>query len=53
MLGETGAGKTTFATFMARHNKGCCYYVLEDSVENIAKRYAMKYAGITTEEYNN
>lgn len=53
LLGETGAGKTTFATFMARHNKGCCYYVLEDSVENIAKRYAMKYAGITTEEYNN
>lgn len=53
LLWETGAGKTTFATFMARKNKDCCYYVLEDSVENIAMRYAMKYAGITTEEYNN
>lgn len=49
---ETGAGKTTFATFMARKNKNCCYYVLEDKVENIAMRYAIKYAGITKEEYN-
>lgn len=53
LLWETGAWKTTFATFMARKNKWCCYYVLEDSVENIAMRYAMKYAGITTNEYNN
>ena len=49
---ETWAWKTTFATFMARKNKNCCYYVLEDRVENIAMRYAMKYAGITKEEYN-
>ena len=49
---ETWAWKTTFATFMARKNKNCCYYVLEDKVENIAMRYAMKYAGITKEEYN-
>jgi hypothetical protein len=37
---------------MARKNKNCCYYVLEDKVENIAMRFAMKYAGITKEEYN-
>ena len=49
---ETWAWKTTFATFMARKNKNSCYYVLEDKVENIAMRYAMKYAGITKEEYN-
>lgn len=49
---ETWAWKTTFATFMARKNQNCCYYVLEDRVENIAMRYAMKYAGITKEEYN-
>lgn len=49
---ETWAWKTTFATFMARKNKNCCYYVLEDKVENIAMRYAMKYAGITKEELN-
>lgn len=49
---ETWAWKTTFATFMARQNKNCCYYVLEDKVENIAMRYAMKYAGITKKEYN-
>lgn len=49
---ETWAWKTTFATFMARMNKNCCYYVLEDKVENIAMRYAMKYAGITKKEYN-
>ena len=52
LLWETWAGKTTFATFMARKNKNSCYYVLEDSVENIASRYAMKRAGITMEEYN-
>ena len=52
LLGETWAGKTTFATFMARKNKGCCYYVLEDKVENIASRYAMKRAWITKEQYN-
>lgn len=52
LLGETWAWKTTFATFMARQNKGCCYYVLEDKVENIAMRYAMKRAGITKHEYN-
>ena len=52
LLGETWAGKTTFATFMARKNKGCCYYVLEDKVENIASRYAMKRAWITVEQYN-
>ena len=49
---ETWAWKTTFATFMARKNKNCCYYVLEDKVENIAMRYAIKYAGITKQEYN-
>ena len=52
LLGETWAGKTTFATFMARKNKGCCYYVLEDKVENIASRYAMKRTWITVEQYN-
>lgn len=52
LLGETGAGKTTFATFMARKNKGCCYFVLEDTVENIAARYAMKRAWITVDQYN-
>lgn len=52
LLWETWAGKTTFATFMARQNKNSCYFVLEDSVENIATRYAMKRAGITMEEYN-
>ena len=50
---ETWAWKTTFATFMARKNDKCCYYVLEDKVENIAMRYAMKYANITKEEFNN
>ena len=49
---ETWAWKTTFATFMARQNKNCCYYVLEDKVENIALRYALKYAGISKTEYN-
>ena len=52
LLGETGAWKTTFATFMARQNKWCCYYVLEDSVENIARRFALKKAWITKEEFN-
>ena len=52
LCGETWAWKTTFATFMARKNKDSCYYVLEDSVENIAKRYAIKRAWITREEYN-
>ena len=33
-------------------NKGSCYYVLEDSVENIASRYAMKRAWITVDQYN-
>ena len=37
---------------MARKNKDSCYFVLEDSVENIAMRYAMKRAWITMEEYN-
>ena len=52
LLGETGAWKTTFATFVARMNKNSCYYVLEDSVENIASRYAMKRAWITVDQYN-
>lgn len=52
LLGETWAWKTTFATFMARQNKWCCYYVLEDSVENIARRYALKRAWITKAEFN-
>ena len=52
LLGETWAWKTTFATFVARMNKNSCYYVLEDSVENIASRYAMKRAWITVDEYN-
>lgn len=52
LLGETWAWKTTFATFVARKNKGACYYVLEDSVENIASRYAMKRAWITVDQYN-
>ena len=50
---ETGAWKTTFATFMARNNPKSCYYVLEDSFENIASRYAIKRAWITKEELNN
>lgn len=52
LLWETWAWKTTFATFIARKNKWCCYYVLEDSVENIASRYAMKQARISIEQYN-
>lgn len=50
---ETGAGKTTFATFMARKNKDSYYFVLEDTMGNIAKRYALKRAGITKKELNN
>jgi hypothetical protein len=38
---------------MARMNNNCCYYVLEDKVENIAMRFAIKYAGITKQELNN
>ena len=49
---ETGKGKTTFANFMARKNPTSCYYVLEDTVENIARRYATRYSWITLEEYN-
>ena len=52
LLWETWAWKTTFATFMARHNAKSCYYVLEDKVENITMRYAMKRAWITKHEYN-
>lgn len=49
---ETWAWKTTFATFMARYNLKSCYYVLEDKVENIASRYAIKRAWITKSELN-
>lgn len=49
---ETWAGKTTFATFMARQNKDSCYFVLEDSMDNIARRYALKWAWITKQELN-
>ena len=49
---ETWAWKTTFATFMARKNKESCYFVLEDSLENIARRYALKRAWITKAELN-
>ena len=52
LLWETWAWKTTFSTFMARHNKNSVYYVLEDKKENIIKRYALKYAHITKEELN-
>lgn len=52
LLWETGKGKTTFANFMARKNPTSCYYVLEDTVENIARRYATRYSWITLEEYN-
>ena len=52
LLWETGAGKTTFSTFMARHNKNSVYYVLEDKKENIIRRYALRYAHITKEELN-
>lgn len=37
---------------MARKNPTSCYYVLEDTVENIARRYATRYSWITLEEYN-
>lgn len=50
---ETWAGKTTFATFMARKNPDSYYFVLEDKMENIAKRYALKRAWITKKELNN
>ena len=50
---ETWAGKTTFATFMARKNPKSYYFVLEDSMENIGKRYALKRAWITKKELNN
>lgn len=49
---ETWAWKTTFATFIARKNKNSCYFVLEDSLENIARRYALKRAWITKQELN-
>ena len=49
---ETWAWKTSFSTFMARHNKSSVYYVLEDKRENIVKRYALRYAGISKEELN-
>ena len=52
LLWETWAGKTTFSTFIARHNKNSVYYVLEDKKENIIKRYALKYAHISKEELN-
>ena len=52
LLWETWAWKTTFSTFMARHNKNSVYYVLEDKKENIIKRYALKYAHISKEELN-
>ena len=52
LLWETWAGKTTFSTFMARHNKNSVYYVLEDKKENIIRRYALRYAHITKEELN-
>lgn len=50
---ETWAGKTTFATFMARKNPKSYYFVLEDTMPNIAKRYALKRAWITKKELNN
>lgn len=50
---ETWAWKTTFATFMARKNPNSCYFVLEDNMENIAKRYAIRWAWITRDELNN
>lgn len=49
---ETWAGKTTFATFMARKNPNSCYFVLEDTMANIAKRYAIRWAWITRAELN-
>lgn len=52
LLGETWAWKTTFATFVAKKNANSCYYVLEDSVENIISRYAIKRAWITISQYN-
>lgn len=53
LSGETWAGKTTFATFMARKNPNSYYFVLEDTMANIAKRYALKRAWITKKELNN
>lgn len=53
LSGETWAGKTTFATFMARKNPNSYYFVLEDTMSNIARRYALKRAGITKKELNN
>lgn len=50
---ETWAWKTTFATFMARKNPKSYYFVLEDTMPNIAKRYALKRAWITKKELNN
>lgn len=50
---ETWAWKTTFATFMARKNPNSYYFVLEDTMANIAKRYALKRAWITKKELNN
>ena len=50
---ETWAWKTTFATFMARKNPNSYYFVLEDTMSNIARRYALKRAGITKKELNN
>lgn len=49
---ETWAWKTTFATFMARKNPNSYYFVLEDTMGNIAKRFALKRAGITKKELN-
>lgn len=50
---ETWAGKTTFATFMARKNPNSYYFVLEDTMDNIARRYALRRAWITKDELNN
>ena len=50
---ETWAWKTTFATFMSRKNPNSYYFVLEDTMANIAKRYALKRAWITKKELNN
>jgi hypothetical protein len=37
---------------MARKNPNSYYFVLEDTMGNIAKRFALKRAGITKKELN-
>ena len=49
LVWETGAGKSTFATFIARKNKSS-YFVLENTANEVADTYANRVAGIEPEQ---